>query len=86
MLPSGSLGALREDGDETAVLVDYREPDGLLWVQVKDAVADEAVPLSCNGGIVCTADDIRVQKTPAITGFSQVKAPKLRPFAISSPS
>jgi len=30
LLPAGSLGPLREHGDETAVVVDYREPDGLL--------------------------------------------------------
>lgn len=27
-LPAGSLGALGEDGDETTVAIDYREPDG----------------------------------------------------------
>ncbi len=37
LLPAGGLGALGEHGDETAVVVDYRKPDGLLWIQVGGA-------------------------------------------------
>ena len=43
LLPPGGLRALREDRDETAVVVDHREPDGLLRVQVGAIVCVRAV-------------------------------------------
>ena len=74
LLPARRFGALRQHGHEAAVVVDYREPDGLLCVQVLGAVVGEREPLLRDGRIVCALRRrTRHPETPAFTGFSQLR-------------
>ena len=59
LLPAGGLGALGEHRDEATVVVDYREPDGLLCVQDEPRV-------------YAPPERRSARQNPAFTGFSQV--------------
>ena len=74
LLPARCLGALREHGDETAVVVDHREANGLLCVQVAAlSMARWTARRIETARLYAPAAAVVGWKFPAFTGFSQLR-------------